>query len=261
MAVCAPRGALAGVPLMLTQRPDSRRPIGGRYGRWVGAAMLIHFVFVVGVVNFVRHAPADVFWLSHSCLLLGAMGLLFRSPVLVTTALTLVGIPHLVWIVDSTAGLALGWFPLGVTEYIMTADPWTRVATSHHFYLVPLLFVVAWRYGEWPRATLPIACAILLALTAAARVASTPQHNVNYMFRVEAVESHPFVAWVNALGTVPYLLFVDAFMVGLMLVPVALLMRRHAREEHTGGATSDSRRALAHGHVNVEHRPSRRTGR
>ena len=219
---------------MIPETPVSARPIGGRFGRWIGAGLLVHFAVVLCIINLAREAPGEVLWLSHVSLLLAGLGLLLQSALPVTTALTTVGVLHGFWLVDSLSGLMLHWFPLGATDYLLTADRWTRVATAHHFYLAPLLFVIVWRHRTCPKATLPVASMLFMLLTLVSRVALSPVINVNYAFRVTAAMDHPLVAWVNSLSPVLYLFVINMLVTTMMFLPVSLLMHYRAQSVRTG---------------------------
>lgn len=213
------------------------RPVGTRFGRWIGAALLLHFAYVVGVINLLRQAPGEVLWLCHVSLFLAGLGLVMQSVRLVAIACTAIALPHALWLVDSLSGLLLGWFPLGATAYLLTADTWTRIATAHHFYLAPLLVVIMWRHGSFSRAALPGASALFLLLSVTSRLAVSPALNVNYAFFAVPAADHPFIAWVNSLGAIPYVLVINAFATGALFAPVALLLSRgsyRTRRERDG---------------------------
>lgn len=208
----------------------STRPIGTRFGRWIGAALLVHFAYVVGVINLLRQAPGEILWLCHVSLFLAGLGLVTQSLRLVTIACTAVALPHTFWIIDSLSGLLFGWFPLGATAYILTADTWTRIATAHHFYLAPLLLVIVWRHGSFSRAALPAASLLFLLLSITCRAAVSPALNVNDAFFAVPAADHPFVTWVNSLDAISYLLVINAIVSGVMFAPAALLMTCHAQK-------------------------------
>jgi len=189
---------------------------------------------VFSVINLLRHAPGEVLWLCHVSLLLAGLGLVTQSARLVATAFTAIAVPHAFWLVDSLSGLVLGWFPLGATTYILTTDTWTRIATAHHFYLAPLLFVIVWRHGLFSEAALPGASVLFLLLSVASRVAGSPALNVNYAFFAVPAASHPFVAWLNGLGPISYLLVLNTVVTGAMFAPVCMLLSRCFRRTGRG---------------------------
>jgi len=216
------------------------RPVGARSERWIGAALLLHFAYVFGVINLVRQAPVEVFWLSHTSLLLAGLGLVTQSRRLVATVFTAVAVPHALWLVDSISGLVFHWFPLGATAYILTADTWTRIATAHHFYLAPLLFVIVWRHGAYSRACLPGASLLLVLLTVASRTLGSPEINVNYAFRVEIMGQDPLITWLNSLDAIPYLVVGNVLVTILMFMPVFVLMQYHnqrRKQQEQSGVT------------------------
>lgn len=210
---------------MREETPISPIRMGGRFGRWIGAAMLAHFVFVLCVIIWRREAPGEVLWLSHMSLLLSGLGLVLQSALLVATALTAVGILHGLWLLDSLPGLTLGYFPLGATTYLLTSDVCTVVATAHHFYMAPLLFTIVWRHGAYPKAALPMACLLWLVLTVTSRIAVPPIFNVNFAFCVPMAADHPFIAWINQLDAVSYLLILNVLVSAATFLPLVVLMR------------------------------------
>lgn len=205
------------------------RPLGGRFGRWIGAGLLVHFAVVLCVIVFARGAPEEVLWVSHVSLLLAGAGLVSQSTLAVTTALTMVGVLHGLWMIDSLPGLLVGRFPVGATRYLLTANLWTWIATSHHFYLAPLLAVIVYHHRAYPRATLPLAILLFLALTTFGRAFLAPATNVNYAYHIAASPEHALVARLNSLDPISYLLTLNAVVAVAMFAPVALLMRHYAR--------------------------------
>ncbi|MGQ9649251.1 MAG: hypothetical protein ACUVXJ_04000 [Phycisphaerae bacterium] len=189
---------------------------------------------MVGVINLLRRAPGEILWLCHISLFLAGRGLVTQSLRLVAIACTAVALPHTFWLIDSLSGLLLGWFPLGATAYILTADTWTRIVTAHHFYLAPLLWVIVWRHGSFSRVALPAVSLLCLLLSMTCRVAVSPALSVNYAFFAVPVADHPFVAWVNSLDVIPYLLVINAIVSGVMFAPAALLMTCHAQKTRHG---------------------------
>lgn len=198
---------------------------------------MLHLAYVVGVINLLRQAPGEVLWLCHVSLFLAGLGLVMQSVRLVAIACTAIALPHALWLVDSLSGLLLGWFPLGATAYLLTTDTWTRIATAHHFYLAPLLVVIMWRHSSFSRAGLPDASALFLLLSVTSRFAVSPALNVNYAFFAVPATDHPFVTWVNSLGTIPYVVAINAFATGALFAPVALLLSRgsHRTRRERGG--------------------------
>lgn len=157
--------------IVVDQTLPPMRPIGARLGRWIGATLLLHFAYVFSVINLLRQAPGEVLWLCHVSLLLAGLGLVTQSTRLLAIAFTAVAVPHAFWLADSLSGLLLGRFPLEATAHMLTTDTWNRIATEHHFYLAPLLFVIVWRHHLFSEAALPGASVLFLLLSTASRVA------------------------------------------------------------------------------------------
>lgn len=192
-------------------------------GRWIGAVMLLHFAVVFGV-KVAFDISGEILWMSHVSLLLAGLGLLLQTPLLVTTALTTSFVLHSFWLIDALWWMAFGTFPMGITTYLETAGLWTWVATSHHFYLVPLLLIIVARLRKFPPETLLASVAVFLILTILSRFLD-PARNINYAFGVKTTLDSAFLNWANRLPGGIYLPGLNAFVSALMFVPVTMLMR------------------------------------
>lgn len=228
------------VPSVRTAPPggDGPKPrVGGRTGRWIGAVLLAQFV-LVGLIKHHQGVTVEVLWMSHAGLLLGALGFLRGSLILIGTALVGTLLLHSVWLFDCLAWVATGRFPLNVTAYLATAPALSWVATSHHFYLVPLLAVTVIRAGRLPPESLPGAIALYFVLTIAGRALASPALNVNFAY---GVLSNIRMSWLDALNLLPgpaYLLILNLGVTALFFLPaflgvrlvIRLVHRRAARE-------------------------------
>lgn len=228
----------------MRSRAAGNGAIGGRFGRWIGVALLLHFA-VVCAIKFYSGQSEEVWWMSHIGLLLAGVGLVARSALLVETALIAILIPHGLWLFDCLTWMVFGTFPIGVTHYLVEANVWTWIATAHHFYLVPLLVLIVLRHGVCQVVALTAAIAVYLFLTVISRAALSPANNVNWAYGVRTGLDHPLVDAINRVGGSAYLLGLNAFVVLTMFVPTALLIRHYARrlpsarsEPATGGAES-----------------------
>ncbi len=212
------------------------RPNSGR--RWLGGWLLIHFALIC-LIKSGQGLGADVWWLSHVALALGGAGLLLRSPGLVSAALIAVLLPHSIWLLDWTGGFLLGRFPLGVTAYLQGASAATWLATVHHFYLMPLLVTFALREQVFVARAYPFIWGLFGLLSLVGRFGLPPARNVNAAFAMVPSVDLPVVHWANGLSTWPFLLFLNAWMGLVMMLPAVCLFRRLVPEEPTLRVTAD----------------------
>ena len=166
------------------------------------------------------------------------MGLVLRSHFMVGVSLTCILLPHSIWLADFVSWMLLGVHLLGITVYLDRADAWVWLATAHHFYLAPLLVIVFILHGSYGPAILPAAVIMCLMLTIASRAMLSAGENVNYAFRLLPSVDQSFLKWVNALGPLPYLVVLNAFVIATMLLPTSAILRTIARQ-------ADSERAVA----------------
>jgi hypothetical protein len=111
---------------------------------WV---MIGHFIYIFGRC-FLRGTPADVFWISHVGTLIGGLGALFRSRLVISIALVSLLGHHLFWLIDTLLWIVTGDFPFGTTTYLKDATFWDWLQSSNHFFSVPaLLFLAYWLGG------------------------------------------------------------------------------------------------------------------
>ena len=200
------------------------KPIGGRWGRWIGIFILVDFALVC-TIKIVRGITGDIWWMSHMAAMIAGLGFIRRSALLICTALIGVFVLHSLWLVDCITWLLTDRFPLGITSYLADADVWAWAATAHHFVLVPLLVVTVLRHGRCPAASFPAAIALFLCLTTVSRVFLAPTPNVNFAFRVDTFLDNEFLAWANRLPGPAYLLVLNLFVAVAFLLPTYLALR------------------------------------
>jgi len=239
--------------------------IGGRFGRWIGAALLVHFA-VVCAVKAAKGCPEEILWMSHVGLLLAGLGLVGRSTLLVCTALLCILLLHGLWVFDCVAWWMGGSFPLSITSYLEEADAWVWLGTAHHFYLAPLLVVLVLvrrsmpRHsfpsrdrqgalarprqspvpyergpeqavarptiaGPFPAAALPAAVAVYLWLSVLSRAFLDPAPNVNYAFGVPGALDFAFFRWANLQPGFIYLPGLNLFVTLVFFLPPFLALR------------------------------------
>jgi hypothetical protein len=214
--------------------------IGGRHGRWLGAALVVHFAAIC-VIKASSGRPEEIGWLSHMGLLLAGGGLLLRSALPVATALTCVLVLHGIWVFDAVSWMVCGAFPIGVATYLPEANVWDWVATLHHFYLAPVLLFLIARARVWPEESLPAAMVVYLALTVFSRAAIAPAANINYAFGVRTALRHPWVEIANHLPGSWYMVGLNAFVCAFCFGPAALACRRWFPAGGAAGARKGDR--------------------
>jgi hypothetical protein len=192
-----------------------------RTARILGTLLLAQFLFVCAH-KLARGVAVELFWMSHACLLLAALGLLLRKSWLVGAALTGIGVLHTLWVIDAVAWLLTGEYPLTFANYLHDLDALGWVGTSHHFYLAPLLLWVVIRERNYTWAALATTMAVYAALTVFSRFALPEADNVNRAWQIAGGPRLALADWVNGLPLVPYLLVLNLLTTAFVFLPVAL---------------------------------------
>jgi MSHA pilin protein MshA len=213
----------------------------------LGMVLFAHFVLLC-LLKMSRGIEGEILWISHAGLVLAGTGFILRSPLLVSTAFTIVAGPHLIWIFDAVVGLITGRFPLGATRYLVGADLVTVLSTTHHVYLTPLLVLWLHKQRESSRECFWLAGGIVLTLVALSRFALPPELNVNFAHAVLPDSPSTAFAWFNAESTEMFLgvhlvftfaiFLAPASAVAGLLAPVRAAPPRAAAAAGGGGARS-----------------------
>jgi hypothetical protein len=79
-------------------------------------------------------------WLCNTTLVIGALALLFRKPVITASFCITIGIDQLLWYIDILGWLLSGRFVIGVAKYLTwPSTPWsTKFTCTHHLWTLPL---------------------------------------------------------------------------------------------------------------------------
>lgn len=218
--------AIADGSCMDAIRPERNAafPPSGVGLRWIGALFLVHFA-LLAALKIGRGLSGEVLWISHAGLLLGGFGMLLSSRTLVATAFTAVAALHAAWMVDALGGVVFGWFPLGLTTYLLDADPLAIAATSHHLYLAPMLGWLLLREGGFPVSSCVGALALIIVVTALSRAAVSPSLNVNFAHAVLPASTAEAFVWFNRQPAWIYLPIHAAVCFAGAFVPAAVAMR------------------------------------
>ena len=192
--------------------------------RWLGLLLLADFA-IVCVLKAASGKPGEIWWMSHVGLLIAGLGLVCRSTLLICTALISVFVVHSFWLVDCAIWLVTGNFVLGVTKYLEGAELRVWLATTHHFYLIPLLAISVLRRKQCPPMSLLAAMVLFLAVTLVSRVFVAPEQNVNFAFRVETSLDWPILLRFNRLPGPAYVFVLNALVSVAFFLPTFLGLR------------------------------------
>jgi len=194
------------------------------WGRGLGVLLLAHFALVCAV-KIALGVAEETLWMSHVGLLIAGLGFVRCSTSLIALSLIDVLVVHSVWLVDWSAWMLVGRFPLGVTSYLEHAGLPVWAATFHHFYLSPVLLVAVLFSRECPRVALAGAVGLFVALSVISRGCLPRSANVNFAFRVAIELNWAFTDWVNTLPGPAYLLVLNAFVSVVFFLPTYLVLR------------------------------------
>jgi hypothetical protein len=194
--------------------PEASLP---RWWRWGAVLWLALFIPVYASTYGWRNFLA----LCDVAVLLGCVGLVVSSRLLVgSQALPAVVVSGL-WLADIGGRLLLGKHPLGGTEYMWDPRYPLAIRLLSLFHLVlPVVLVAAVRRLGYDRRALPLQAAITLVLVAAGRLLPATK-NLNYAFR----EPICHASFGPPLVHIP---LVTIGIVILIYLPTHLLLRRFA---------------------------------
>ena len=173
--------------------------------------------------------PQELLWISHVCLPLTGLALLFDSGLLFTSTLILIFVPHVLWLTDFTAWAISGNSPLGITGYLSRAGWLMCISTAHHLYVLPLMLTLFLRKPAVDPAALPTAAALFTTLALLSRLFLPPRDNVNYAFAVLPAMQHPLIQRINDLPAAVYFPGMLLFTIFILLAPTAWVLRRLVR--------------------------------
>ncbi len=199
--------------------PPAPRLLGGWLGPCLGWLCLGHFA-LQALIKLGQEQPEQILWISHVGLLVAGLGLVLRSRLLIATALIQLFMLHTLWLIDVAVWQSFGIFPLGAVVYLNGADTWTWIGTSYHFYCVPALAIIVWRWRIHERAALLVAVTLSLALIVLSRAIVPPEANVNWAFGIETDKPIHALTLLNDLPGNLYMLALAAFATFLLFIPV-----------------------------------------
>ena len=145
--------------------------------------MIGHFMYIFGRC-FLKGTLADVFWISHIGTLVGGLGALFRSRLLISVALVSLFEHHFFWLIDTLVWIVTGDFPFGTTTYLKDAALGDWLQSSNHFFSVPVLLVLAYWLGGVEKNAWIWSTGLFAVLTIISAAWLPPEANVNSAHRL-----------------------------------------------------------------------------
>jgi len=179
--------------------------------------------YYAGVVAFkTSQAETDsLLWLCHACLALGALALLLRMERLVRATAVCLIVPTLIWWLDAASLLIGGRLLVGAINPPTSAAEW--LATSHHFFLAPLLLVVLPRIAP-DRGETRLASVIVSLLIAGAFFAAPRHLNINWAHSVLPGVDLPAVHAWNAMAPIFRIPLTIVGALALIVVPGSVVL-------------------------------------
>ena len=138
-------------------------------------------VAVIVPVYWVKYGPANFLWFSDIVLLMTAVALWFRSPLLASMMLLCL-LPEVAWNVDFFIGLVIGKSPMGMSAYMFEpARPlYLRGLSLFHVVLPPVLIWLVHRLG-YDRRALLAQTLVALAVLPISYFFTDPAENINWV--------------------------------------------------------------------------------
>lgn len=215
---------MATTPDITAAQLESRGPIP----RWPAGILLLHVALLVALKS-ARGIEGELLWISHVSLAIAAAGFLLRSAQLLAIAFVAIAALHTTWMIDFVVGMTTGSFPVGMADYLPTADAWTWLATSHHAYLTPLLAVMLWKRDVPIMRTFVLVVLLYTYLVIVSRLLIEPGFNVNRAHHVFLQWDHHFARNTNALPTAQFIPGLIAVVSTCFFAPSAFALRMLAR--------------------------------
>ena len=103
--------------------------------------MIGHFLYLILRCVY-ENTLEDTLWISHVGTLIGGIGAVRQSRVMISTALVALIGHHSFWLIDTLTWFITGSFPFGTTTYLQEADIFGWLKSSNHFFSMPLLLVL-----------------------------------------------------------------------------------------------------------------------
>jgi hypothetical protein len=205
-----------------------------------GVPLAVKLLFTLWVTIWLplywRHyGPLNEVWLCDFANLVTLVAIWLESPVLLSSQLVAVAIPQIGWTLDWLGRLALGFHPIGGTEYMFDADKpvWLRGLSLFHLWMLPLLVWLVARVGYDKRGFWVQTALVAGLLLPLSRFAAPRADNVNWVWGPFGVEQHwmPPALWFALLFALyPLVLFLPPHWVAQKAAE-KLATRRAAQRE------------------------------
>lgn len=189
----------------------------------LAAAMLTHLAFLC-LVKLSLGSAEQIGWFCHLSLGVAAVGVITRSPLLISVTLTNIFVVHTLWIIDFVYGNVTGQYPVTLSAYTATADTTTWLVAMHHLFLLPVMLGVFLRDRTYPRITWLITATAFTWVTLIAGVLTSPEHNVNYVYYIPDSLSWSGLCILNELPEALYLLGLNIAANVVAFFPASLLL-------------------------------------
>lgn len=140
-------------------------------------------------VYWIHYGAENFLWLCDAANLFVAIGLLWESPLILSSQAVGVLVIQLVWMVDFFGGLTIGMHLIGGTEYMFEADKplWLRSMSFFHIFVPALLIWSIWRLG-YDRRGWKLQSVLAWIILPASYLAAVPEKNLNWLWSPFGVE-------------------------------------------------------------------------
>ena len=178
-----------------------------------------------GAVYWAENGPQNFLWFCDLANWITLGGLWLGSPLLLSASLVGVALAQVGWAVDFFGRLALGFHPIGGTEYMF--DPgeplWLRALSLFHLWMLPLLIWLVRRTG-YDRRGFTLQSAIALVVLPVSFWVGTRAENLNWvwgLFGVEQTWMPPGWWLLCTMVLYPLVLFYPAHLMAAKWLPRA----------------------------------------
>jgi len=172
--------------------------------RFIGVFMISHFVYLL-IRCFYKGEPENILWVSHIGTLIGGIGAMMQSRLLVSVALVSLAGHHSFWMIDTFTWIFTGVFPFGTTTYLKDANILDWLQSANHFFSMPLLLMLAYFQGGI-RKHAWIGSSLLFAILAVLSFFSSPvSSNVNSAYQLWVGLNTSFLSGLDQLPSALYI--------------------------------------------------------
>ena len=177
-------------------------------------------------VYWTQHGPANLLWLCDVANIVVLLALLLESPLLFSSQATGVLLIQAAWMIDFFGRLALGFHPIGGTEYMFDSSQalWVRAMSLFHLF-VPILLIWAILRLGYDRRGWRLESILCWLILPASFVAAPPSDNLNWLWS-------PFGIEQTVMSAPSYLLFCMFAYPVVIFWPTHRLLLRWARRRN-----------------------------